>query len=158
VSFVHGLPFPVAVGSLFVIVMLRANATYWLGRGAEAGAEHTRLIRLLSSPRFERVQRVVARWGAPIVTLCFLTIGIQTLVNLAAGVTKMPLRRYLPAVVIGSVLWALLYATFGFVTFVAWRRLYELSPAGAIGSAAALVAGLGIYLWWQLKHRPEANA
>ena len=75
------------------IVMLRANATYWLGRGAEAGAEHTRLRRLLRSPRFARVQAGVARWGAPVVTLSFLTIGIQTLVNLAAGVTKMPLRR-----------------------------------------------------------------
>ena len=30
------------------------------------------------------MQQLVARWGAPVVTASFLTVGIQTLVNLAA--------------------------------------------------------------------------
>jgi membrane protein DedA with SNARE-associated domain len=45
----------------------------------------------------------------------FLTVGFQTLINLAAGVTRMSLRHYLPAVVVGSVMWAFVYATIGFV-------------------------------------------
>ena len=49
---------------------------------------------------------MVARWGAPVVTLSFLTVGIQTLVNLAAGVMRMPLRRYIPALTVGAILWA----------------------------------------------------
>jgi membrane protein DedA with SNARE-associated domain len=147
----EGLPFPVAVGVLFVIVMLRANATYWIGRGAETGAERTRLSGLLNSPRFRRAQRIVARWGAPIVTVSFLTVGIQTLVNLAAGVARMPLRRYLPAVTIGCVLWALLYATVGFVTVTAWLRLYELSPVAAIVVTVALLAGLAVFVWSQVR-------
>ena len=44
--------------------------------------------------------------GAPIVTISFLTIGFQTLANLAAGATGMKLRHYLPAVTIGGLLWA----------------------------------------------------
>ena len=123
------MPFPLAFGTLFVIVMLRANVTYWIGRGAEAGAERTRMARALRSERFHRMQRVVERWGAPVVTLCFLTVGIQTAVNLAAGVARMPLRRYLPAVTLGSLLWAGLYATVGFVTIAAWRSLYEVFPS-----------------------------
>lgn len=31
-------PFAIAFGTLFVIVFLRAGATYWLGRGALHGA------------------------------------------------------------------------------------------------------------------------
>jgi membrane protein DedA with SNARE-associated domain len=150
-SMLEGLPFPLAFGALFVIVMLRANATYWIGRGAETGAEHTRLAALLSSPKFRRAQGFVSRWGAPVVTASFLTIGIQTMVNLAAGVSRMPLRRYLPAVVIGSVLWALLYATVGFVTLAAWVSLYELSPVAAIVGTVVLLAALAAFIWWQAR-------
>ena len=32
------VPFPLIVGALFVIVMVRANATFWLGRLGSAGA------------------------------------------------------------------------------------------------------------------------
>lgn len=151
----EGLPFPLAFGVLFAIVMLRANATYWLGRGAEAGAERTRLSRTLASPRFRRAQQIVARWGAPIVTVSFLTVGIQTLINLAAGVARMPMRRYLPAVTLGSILWALLYATVGFVTVAAWLKLYELSPVAAIVGTVVLLAALAVFIWWQVRGRTK---
>ena len=127
-DFWKGWPYPVAVVVLFVIVLLRAGGTYALGRAAGAGAQRTRLARLMARRGFARVQELVARWGAPVVALSFLTVGMQTLVNLAAGLTRMPLRRYVPALVIGSIIWALLYATVGFVTFAAWRRLYAISP------------------------------
>jgi membrane protein DedA with SNARE-associated domain len=153
VDLLRSWPYPVTVAVLFVIVLIRANATYWLGRAAWAGAHRTRLHRLLSSVAFLRAQRLVQRWGAPVVTASFLTVGIQTAVNLAAGVTRMPQRRYLPAVVIGGVIWAFLYATAGFVTFAAWRRLFELSPAGAIALAVVLVGALGVFIWRQLRSR-----
>lgn len=114
------LPFGVAFASLFVIVMLRANATYWLGRAAVTGGRRTHLRRYLDSPGMGRAEDVVARWGAIAVVLCFLTVGLQTAIIFAAGVTRMPYpSRYLPAVVAGSGLWAFLYATVGLVTFSA---------------------------------------
>ena len=152
---IEGLPFPVAFGVLFVIVMLRANATYWLGRGAESGAERTRLSKMLASPKFRRAQDFVSRWGAPIVTVSFLTVGIQTLINLAAGVARMPLRRYLPAVTLGSILWALLYATVGFVTIAGWLKLYELSPVATLVGSLVLLAVLAAFIWRQLRHTSQ---
>jgi len=155
VDFWKGWPYPVAVVVLFVIVMLRAGGTYALGRAAGAGAQHTRLARLMARRGFARVQEVVARWGAPVVALSFLTVGVQTLVNLAAGLTRMPLRRYIPALVIGSIIWAFLYATVGFVTFAAWRRLYAISPVAAVTGLIAVLVGLAAYVVWQLRHRSE---
>lgn len=157
-SLLDGLPFPLTVAALFVVVMLRANGTYWLGRGAYAGAARTRLQGQLNSERFARASRLVARWGAPLVTASFLTIGIQTVVNLAAGATRMPLRRYLPAVTLGCVLWAVLYASVGFVTFAGWLRLYELSPAGAVTVAAVLGGGLVGYVGWQLRPPEQTSS
>jgi membrane protein DedA with SNARE-associated domain len=99
------------------------------------------------------MQQVVARWGAPVVTVSFLTVGIQTLVNLAAGAMRMPLRRYVPALTVGAIIWAFLYATVGFATFAAWRRAYELSPTVAIVALVVLLAGLAGYIVWQVRHR-----
>jgi len=158
VELLRSWPYPVTVAALFVIVLLRANATYWLGRAAWAGADRTRLHRLLASAGFLRAQRLVQRWGAPVVTISFLTVGIQTAVNLAAGVTRMAQRRYLPAVILGGVIWAFLYATAGFVTLAAWRRLFELSPAGAVVLAAVLVAALGLFVRRQFRGEEGEDA
>ena len=89
------------------------------------------------------------------VTLSFLTVGIQTLVNLAAGVLRMPLRRYLPALIVGAIIWAFLYATVGFASFAAWRRVYELSPPVALIILVALLAAIVGYVIWQVRHRHD---
>lgn len=157
-DYFRGLPFPLAVSMLFVIVLLRAGGTYALGRVARSGASRTRVQRLAESPRFERAQELLARWGAPVVVLSFLTVGFQTLVNLAAGIGRMPLRRYLPALVIGGALWAVLYATVGFVTFAALARLYQLSPVGAVAGGLVLVGGLAGYIVWQVRRNHRTSA
>lgn len=149
------VPFPVVVAALFGIVMLRANGTYWLGRLGSAGARRTRLARLLDSPGYLRAAGRIDRYGAPVVALSFLTIGFQTVANLAAGATGMKLRHYLPAVTIGSVAWALLYATLGTVGVDLFGRLYEFSPALAVGAVVALAAGIVGYVLWQTRRAAD---
>ncbi|MGG5171400.1 DedA family protein [Pseudarthrobacter sp. J1738] len=135
---IMSLPFEVAVAALFVIVMLRANATYWLGRGATAGAARSKLGRHLTGPKADTARKLIARWGPWAVMFSFLTIGIQTAVNLTAGAGKMPLKRYVPAVVVGSLMWAFLYATVGLAAIDAWITLAGKSPW--------TLAGLGLLL------------
>lgn len=123
-------PFGIAFATLFVIVMLRANATYWLGRGALRGGKlSARLAHRLEGPVMQRAHRLSARYGVIAVPLSFLTVGVQTAINFSAGFTEMPLRRYLPAVTVGCVLWALLYSTVGMVGWAAaatlWGRIFS---------------------------------
>lgn len=147
-------PYPIAVAVLFLIALARGNATYWLGRAAQAGAGRTRARRLLTSSGFARARRLINGWGPPIVAASFLTVGFQTLLNLAAGVTRMPLRRYVPAVALGSLLWGFLYGTVGFVTVSAWLKLYELSPPAAVISGVAVLVALAAFVVLQLRqHR-----
>jgi len=154
VDFWRGWPFPAAVSMLFVVAMLRAGATYALGRAAQTGARRTRIAKLMARPGFERVQGLVARWGAPVVALSFLTVGIQTLVNLVAGMTQMPLRRYVPALAAGSLLWGLLYATVGFAGGIAWWQLYQRSPLAAAVLLVLVVLGVAAYVLRQVRlHR-----
>ncbi len=146
-------PFPVVASALFVIVMLRANGTYWLGRLGSAGARRTRLARLLDSPGYQRAAQRIDAYGAPVVAVSFLTIGFQTLANLAAGATSMKLRHYLPAVTLGSVAWAVLYASLGTAGLDVFTRLYAVSPALAISVLALALAAITGYLVWQVRRR-----
>jgi membrane protein DedA with SNARE-associated domain len=145
-----GLPFGLALAALFSIVMIRVNVTYWIGRGAAAGVERTRLSGALHRPKAVKAQVLIQRWGPYAVVLSFLTIGLQTAVNLAAGAARMPLRRYLPAATAGSIVWALLYATLGLVAIEAWLAVAAASPAGAIAVTAVLA---GLVAWILLARR-----
>lgn len=157
-TFFESWPYPLAVATLFVIVFLRANATYWIGRAAQAGARKTRFYRLLQTSAYRRAERMVARWGAPVVTVSFLTVGIQTMINAAAGVSRMPLRRYLPAMVVGGVFWAFLYATVGFITLEAWLIFYRASPVVAISVAILVVAAIGFFIVRAVRRSDEPVA
>lgn len=147
------VPYPLVVVALFIIVMLRANGTYWLGRLASAGARHTRLAKLLDSPGYLRATQRIDAYGAPVISLSFLTIGFQTLANLAAGATRMSLRHYLPAVVVGSVAWAFLYATLGTVGVDFFGDLYHYSPALAIGLSVGAGVAVAAHVIWQVRRR-----
>lgn len=135
------LPLGWAVAALWVIVMCRANATYWIGRGLAAGTGRTRWAGVLESRAYERACSMTERWGVLAVPLSFATVGVQTCVQLWAGVSRMPLRLYLPAVCVGCLLWAVIYATVGLAVVAAW-----FSAGGgwavlgvAVVAAAALV-------------------
>jgi membrane protein DedA with SNARE-associated domain len=151
-------PFWVVVVALFCIVQLRANGTYWLGRLASAGAQRTRLARMMDSPGYQRACERIDRFGPPVVALSFLTIGFQTLANLAAGATRMKLRHYLPAVVIGGIAWALLYATLGTVGVDLAGRLWAYSPMLAVVVLVAAAAAILVYVAVQARRRPEVVA
>ena len=57
---VTSLPFAWAFLILFVIVMLRSNATYWAGRGISAGGRKSKLQKYLNSPSFARAETFIA--------------------------------------------------------------------------------------------------
>lgn len=143
-SWFDGLPFGITVAALFVIVLLRAQATYWVGRGVVAGALRTRFADRLTGPRTSRAIALLNRYGPPVVTVSFLTVGFQTVANAAAGLIRMPWVRYTIAMAIGCVMWAVIYATIGFAALDAAMALAAHSPwllaAVVLALAAAAVA------------------
>lgn len=136
-------PYAATFAFFFAVAMARSNATYWAGRGLRAGGERTRLSAQLDRPAVARAEGVVRWFGAPAVTLSFLTIGVQTAINAAAGALRMPLSRYLPATVVGSLLWALVYTTIGFAVVEAWLgrvSWWWVAAAAALVGVVALLS------------------
>lgn len=149
-------------GALYVIVLLRAGGTFAVGWLAGAGARRSRLAGRISSAKFQRAERAIQRWGAPVVAVSFLTIGFQTAANFLAGSMRMPLRRYLPALFIGGACWALIYATAGLGALEILGRLFAEHTALGVAAVAALVLALcGVVLYRRRSAAPaqrEAEA
>jgi membrane protein DedA with SNARE-associated domain len=143
-SWLEGRPFAITFGVLFLIVLLRAQGTYWIGRGVTAGVLHTRWARKISGPRTTKAITALNRWGPPLVTVSFLTVGFQTVVNAAAGLIRMPWIRYTIAMMVGCVAWALIYATIGFAAVDAALALAARSPWALVAVVALLLVAAAV--------------
>ena len=145
-EWVGQLPLVPAVAFLYVVIWCRAGATYLLGRAARRAADRGRVARFLESANVQSATDLINRWGAPVVALSFLTVGFQTAANAAAGLTGMPAKRYVPALAIGGLAWAVIYATVGLVAVMAWFELFLLSPWAAVAALGAIVALIAVLL------------
>ncbi|WP_432478696.1 DedA family protein [Nocardioides sp. GXQ0305] len=125
---------------LTAVGFLRAGATYALARGVRGLVD--RRSELASRPSTRRGEDLIRRYGAPAVVLSFLTVGVQTAVHLAAGSLRMPLRRYLPALLVGALLWATIYTTVGFAFLEAVGGGRVWLPLAVVLGVVAVVLGV----------------
>ncbi|WP_237224653.1 DedA family protein [Rothia nasisuis] len=120
-EWLEGLHWTAATGFMWSVGIVRTSLIYWLGRLAATGGERFAKIRLLMNhPLYRRAQLFVNRWGVLAVPACFLTVGFQTAVILTTGVTRMPLRRWVPAMLVGTLIWGAIYATVGLSVLWLW--------------------------------------
>lgn len=136
------MPWLAVVAVLFCIVSARATGTYYLGRAIIAGTARSRWNSVVNAKPYQVGSSWLNRWGAPAVTLCFITVGVQTAVLLAAGISKMPLRKFILALIPGALIWGMIYGTVGFVGFLALARLWEINPAVTVISGILAVAAI----------------
>lgn len=114
------LPIEVALAFMWVVGIVRTSIVYALGvLAAEGGARLDRIRKAMDSPLYRKARRLINRWGVIAVPLCFLTVGLQTAVIITTGFTKMPLRRWVPAMLVGTFMWACIYTTIGFAILAA---------------------------------------
>ena len=114
------LPIEVALAFMWVVGIVRTSIVYALGAlAAEGGARLDRIRKAMDSPLYRKARRLINRWGVIAVPLCFLTVGLQTAVIITTGFTKMPLRRWVSAMLVGTFMWACIYTTIGFAILAA---------------------------------------
>lgn len=127
--------------TLLGIVFARAQATYWVGRLAGNGARRFGIVQRWSKHGSGRAARLLDRYGPPAVTVSFLTVGLQTALNGLAGVTRMPVGRYLIFMIPGCGAWALVYSTIGMAALWAWA---DVVPRSAWGAAAVIAVSAAV--------------
>lgn len=143
-AFLEGQPFWIIYATLLVVILLRAPATYWIGRGLGAGMLRSRIGERLG-PRLDQAKDRIDRYGAPVVTLSFFTVGMQTAINFSAGVVRMAFPRYFAAAFVGGLAWAGIWGSVISGLVGAWVALFLNSPwtaLGVVALAAVLVGAL----------------
>lgn len=146
---------------LFVVVLLRAQATYWLARGAASGAVLATgrqgflgtMARWFDGPIPRKGAAMLDKWGIIVIPLCFLTVGIQTAVNAGAGLVRMRWSTYTIAMIPGCVLWALLYGLGTLAVFAAAIRAVAGSPWGWAGLTLIATLIAAKIAWGRHKRR-----
>ncbi|MEP7763636.1 VTT domain-containing protein [Sanguibacter sp. 25GB23B1] len=148
-----GAPFVAIFCFFFAVVTTRTQATYWLARLVVTQAvgrpdrTHPVLVRARAwaqSPSAARGIATLNRWGVVAVPLSFFTVGFKTVVNGAAGLTQMPFRRYLPAMLLGCLVHATIYATVGWAAWEAALAAAAGSPWGIAALASLLVGAAAL--------------
>ena len=146
---------------LFFVVFFRAQATYWLARGAASGAVLASgrqgflgaMARWFDGPVPRKGAAMLDKWGIIVIPLCFLTVGIQTAVNAGAGLVRMRWSTYTIAMIPGCVLWALLYGLGTLAVFAAAIRAVAGSPWGWAGLTLIIMLIAAKIVWGRRKRR-----
>ena len=139
VDWILGQPFALAAGLLVLVAAVRSQCTYWLGRAIRSGLVRSTWAKRLQTEAASKGQERLERWGWPIIPLSFLTVGLQTAVNLAAGLVGWRWWRYTLAAILGWLAWGVVYAAGGLAIFAAVVALAHNSPVRAAAVVQSLV-------------------
>lgn len=153
-EWVGALPFVALWLFFFAGGMARGHVMYVIGRGIAEGARRSPFRDRFTGPHMDNAKRFVDRWGAFAVTLSYLTVGFQTLVQVATGVSRMSWWRFFLGAVVGSVAWATIYTTVGFAAWEVWLGLLARSP-WAIAAVLTLAVFLALRAYRASRARRE---
>lgn len=119
-EWINSLPIEVALLFMWIVGIVRTSLVYWVAALAAKGSARLHRIReAMERPLYRKARAFINRWGVIAVPLCFLTVGFQTAVIVTTGFTRMPLRRWIPAMLVGTLMWAGIYTTIGFAILAA---------------------------------------
>ena len=152
-AFLEGQPFWVVYVTLLVVIMLRAPATHLLGRGVGAGVNRGRIGERLG-PKLDAAKTRIDRYGAPVVTLSFFTVGMQTAIHFASGAVRMRFPVYITATFVGGLIWAGLWGTVISGLVGSWLLLFLNSPWTAVGVVIAAVVTVTVLV---MRNRRKRN-
>ena len=153
-----GFPFGWAMAALFGIVLLRAQGTYWLARGVIAGVNtRPRVRKMMHGPAMVRAIALIHRWGPIAVTLSFFTVGLQTVINAAAGIVRMPWLRYTLFMIPGCIAWALIYATVGPAAFLPLAGATAGTPWGVAAVVVGILAVVAAFILRRRRTSPHSS-
>ncbi|PZG19851.1 hypothetical protein C1I98_37785 [Spongiactinospora gelatinilytica] len=113
---------------------------YWVGRRLGEKLYESRVGARLGRGRIQKVEKVVARWGALAVYACFWVPMLRHTLPWVAGVLRVSYPWYVVASALGCLTWVPV-TMFGLYTVIwGWLALAARSPLAAAGAAAALAA------------------
>lgn len=127
---------------------------FWIGRVAGTRfLEGERRLSRLAARRHAEMSHFFGRHPVYSVTVARLVSFVRTLMPMAAGMSGLAFRRYVPFELLGLAGWVVIYVVIGVVAGESWRLVTQLVGYG--GAAVFVVAGA---LLWVVLRRRRAGA
>lgn len=152
---VLGIRWVIAVGAL--AALLGDNIGYWIGRrGGRRFVEHHGRLLHLNRERLAAVDRFFARHGPKTVFVGRFITGLQTVVALLAGVSRVPWWEFFAFNASGAVVWASVYGLAGYFFGTSWTALEKWVGHAGLFLLALVIVGALVVL--ALHHRRNIAA
>ncbi|MFK4783310.1 SNARE-associated domain-containing protein [Lactococcus petauri] len=117
-NWVASLPLWQATLFLFIVVFFRAQMTFGLGKLTHMGILKTKWGKKAEKSEENRAGMLaLQKYGWPVIPLSFLTVGFQTVVQLAAGMLDWKWSKYTLVALPGYLAWGFVYAAGGLTLF-----------------------------------------
>lgn len=149
------LPFVMIVG--FVASFSGYCGAYWVGRrgGRKLVQRHGRWVGLTPA-RLVQMERFFTKHGGKTLLMARFVVGLRALGGLFAGISEHPWPRFLLMNVVGSLGWAAVFGTAGFLFGESWSRFEDwFGRLGLIGAGVVVVVGLTILVISRRRARVE---
>ena len=149
----HGIPFTgvflwglvAAFGST-----LGSSLMYWAARaGGRPMVEKILRWFRIDAQQIQRVESMFQKWGLGFVLFGRMVPGVRTLINIPAGMTRMPFWRFVLYTFIGAYLWCTLLLSLGYFLGHEWWLISEYINLAAPWLLAAAALGLVIAIAWR---------
>lgn len=132
--------------------LVGATAAYIIGaRGGRAAVLRLGRIFRLNEARLDSVERWFSNSGAFAIGVARITPFVRTVSSFPAGVLRMPLRTFLLATTLGSLLWCAVLVTIGYVLGENYMLAVNLIGTYTIPAIIILVLLVAGYLWLHQK-------
>lgn len=123
---------PNGLATAALLLAVAAGATtgdhlgFWIGRRSGDRLRASKVVQRLGVQHFDRATDLLRRRGPVAIVGTRLLPVVRTIVPAAAGASGLAYRRFLPASVAGSLLWATLYVGGGTVLSSVWEATEHL--------------------------------
>jgi len=141
-----------------VIVGVAANTTgsvfgYYLGaRLGRPFLDRWGTYLLIRKHEVDQAEAFFARWGSPTAFVSRLLPGVRSVISFIAGVSHMPIGRFIFYSTLGAIPWTIALVYSGVVLGSNWTQIRDtLRPFDTL-ILVACIAAVAAFVWWRLGH------
>jgi LPXTG-motif cell wall-anchored protein len=147
-----------AFGALLVAILIGGIGEFAVARGPGRGAIYRfgRLLRLTPA-RLDAAAAAVQRRGPLSLAAGIFTPGVRILTIAACGLAALPLRTFLPGLILGSTADLALHFAIGYLGWPVVAGLWARVPAPLLVVVGLMLLGLVAWVLIRRRQRPEAR-
>lgn len=150
-------PTMIFLGGLYAAVgsVTGSSIMYWVSRlgGRPVVDRLARWVRI-DAAHIDQAERQFQRWGTGLVLVGRVMPGIRTLINIPAGLARMPYLTFLTVSMVGSYIWCTLLIGAGYVLGSEWTMISSYVKLSLPYVLAAGFLVLAIYFWFSRRPLP----